>query len=237
MTPPPEAGPGGGPARIDIIAKLKQALNHMLGRAIFEEEAKKAAKKYKKEQEDYESAAQRAAEKEQQKQKDLERAYHNVRSAQVAELSADMSRTARAKEVSDKLDEVVVKDEIVSEGAGYFVDSLRDENVREGLKDLLGRSASAREAVDVLITKGREVHGDARQLIALSQTLLYESTEAERNRIRPLLDKIALRATDLLKDQITVENHQRAQYRQPGIDVIGYLKKQKELYLPEKKKI
>src|SRR3989338_5156661 len=210
MTPRPEAVPGGGPERLDLIKKIREIWNFVMGKKIYEEKAREAARKYKREQEEHESAAKRREEEDRQKQRDLEWEYHNVRSAQVAELEAEMSRNVRANEVNDKLGKVIAPDsKLIPIGGAYLIDAIRaDANVETALRNLISRSSAAREAINSFLTRGREIHGNARQLVNLSQNLVYEAQKTgDYANLRPLLMKISQRAVDLLKDEFVNVNN------------------------------
>lgn len=240
MTTPPEAGPGGGPAKFDLMKKLKEFFTRLMGKKVLEEGARKAAEEYKKEQEEYESKAKRDEELDRQKLKDQERQYHKVRSAEVAELSAEMSRTTKAVQVNEKLDRVLSDSEqFTPEGAAYLIDTiLVDADVHEALRNLIDQSSAAREAINTLITQGRGVHGNARRLLLLSQNLVFEAQKTgDYEKLESLLNQLSQRATNLLHDEFRNANSAaKRSYRSGYRSLADYLREERGIVLSGEEK-
>ena len=124
----PESGPGNDAAKIDLIKKLKELVNKILGKKALEAEIEHGVEKYKEEREKYETKEKRDEALFQEELKDKTRQYHQVKSAQVAEIEAELATKIRAGQIAEKLDHAVedTKAEI-PEGAAYFIDTIRIE--------------------------------------------------------------------------------------------------------------
>jgi len=206
----PEHGSAGMGDRENLMVKLKELVKQIFSqKARAEAEMKRRAKKEEEEQEKrhkHESREKRAEEKERRDEADEERVYHRTKSADVEEVQAGLAREQRANEVWGKVRGLLGNGQSEPEGSFYLVEKIRqDANIQTALRDLISTSPVAAEVVNNLVSRGVELHGNARALIKEGQKLLYEADKAGKlPEVRELLALISARAQDLAWEEYVV---------------------------------
>lgn len=205
---------------MNLVERFKMAVLKLIAHKKYAEEMldykSKTASEAHREKEHHESREKRREEERQREELDENRAYHEAQSAELTRETIEAAQNRRAGEVRDNLRKHLNPDNTLP-GSGYFIDELRrNAVVRDAVVWLIDHQSQAREVINEFVTRGREVHGDARQLIRLAQNLTEAAEiEGKRAEVSPLLDKIGERAETLLWEEFQLK--QRLAREQRGV--------------------
>lgn len=187
-----------------LFERLKELLRNLLVRKKLDEDR---AQEAEKEKQAVETRQKWREEEERRREKDRVRAYHERKSEEETVERIEQAITLHAAEVQEHFDNFI--SERGREGSGYLFEIARDGDIQNNIKEVIAQNPKVAYLIDELITKGREIHGDADTLIALSKNLLYEAgrTAGGIEKIRPLINGMNRRAADIIVE--TVEEREK----------------------------
>ncbi len=208
----PEHGHHGGDAKPDLMKRLAQFF-----RALFQNKAEKemaeraaAGEIAKRDYAKHETEAKWEEERRKREERDRTRKYHEARSAEVAEAEVEVTRRQNAQKVRDKLQDVIndTSGQNDIEGSRYLMAEIRgNTHVQEALKHLIDESPNAREVIREFLTQDKRVHGRSRELIKLTQALLYEAQKTgDIGNLDSFITQVKKQIDGLLIDEYSAAN-------------------------------
>jgi hypothetical protein len=213
-----ETAPG-NPLKMHFFERLKFAFYSVfLQKKYAEELAKKMSQvgeEAQKKRVEYESETHREEEERRFQAIDAAKPYQRQRSGEIEEVRADLAKSERVRKVKENIEMVIIDPKTIPEGAKYLVDKLKsDPDLQMALEALMEERPQAAEAVNALISRGRELHGDPRELIKVAQQLAFEADQkGNLPEIMGVLDTISQRAKALLREEYEIR---RKEFRSKG---------------------
>ncbi len=204
------------PERINLLKRLWFVLTfqkHKLKMG----EAEAIAKWEQQRQRQYETRARREEDERWKEEEEKTRAYHQARSGEVKEVELQLARAQRSSEVKNKLDEVINNTDKVPEGADYLVRVF--SQYADTLKDLIDQNPAVAEVIDIFLSRGRELHGSAIELIREAQKFSYEANKTEigkRGELNDVFAAISGRVQELVWEEFQTARRINKQNKREG---------------------
>ena len=205
MPPLVETGTGVPPDQKFFLARLIEWLKHILhvkAQKKFEEELKEASE-HEHEFMEKEKRADRERSRRNREAQEDSKAYNERRSAEETAESIESARQVAIEKIKRDFREFI--NDRGREGSGYLYNEIvRDATIQEGIERAIEENPGVAYLIDELVTRGRELHGDAAALINITRNLVYEGRG--RGEVLPLVNALKERIVELLPDTIALHD-------------------------------